>query len=107
MDIELIKQAISTFGTALTFLKQAKDLLPDNAKKQEIKQVIDKAEREIINAELHTAKALGHEICKNHWPSGIMLSSDNKNWKCPVCGNEIKPKEPQQYKHPASGNKAL
>jgi len=89
LDIESIKQAISAFGTALTILKQAKDLLPQNPKRQELDIAIESTEKQLIIAEIELAKALGHEICKNHWPSGIMLSKDNKMWKCPICGNEI------------------
>jgi hypothetical protein len=106
-DIESIKQAISAFGVAVTALKQAKDLLPQNSKKQELNIVIETAEKQMKIAELELAKALGHEVCTNHWPSGIMLSTDKKNWECPICGNEIKPIEPQQPKHPASGIKGI
>jgi hypothetical protein len=103
IDIESVKQAISAFGAAITVLKQAKDLLPQNFKKQELNNAIETAEEQIKIAELGLAKALGHEICANHWPSGIMLSSDKKNWKCPVCGNEIKPKEYHRSKRPGYG----
>jgi rubrerythrin len=87
LDPESIRQAFTALGTVLTLLKQAKDLLPDNAKKQEISQTIEKVEKELVTAEVESARALGYEICRNHWPAGIMLSSDNKNWKCPNCGN--------------------
>ena len=89
LDIELIKQAFSTLGTALTFLKQAKDLLPDSSQRQEVNLAIESVEKELVHTELKLAEALGHQICHNHWPSGIMISKDNKIWKCPSCGNEI------------------
>jgi hypothetical protein len=107
IDLDAIKQTLAALGAIITLLKQAKDLLPDNAKRQEISQAIDNAEQDLIKAELNTAKALGHEICYNHWPSGIMLSKDRKHWKCPVCSNEIKPEQPKQSKHPFQDVKGL
>ena len=89
IDIESIRQALGTFGATLILLKQAKDLLPENSQKQELNAAIESSERQLKVAELELARALGHEICTNHWPSGIMISADKKNWKCPICENEI------------------
>ena len=57
LDIESIKQAISAFGTALTILKQAKDLLPQNPKRQELDIAIESTEKQLIIAEIELAKA--------------------------------------------------
>ncbi|MFN8432711.1 MAG: hypothetical protein U0V18_01760 [Anaerolineales bacterium] len=89
LDIETIKNTISAFGAALTVLKQAKDMLPESTQKQDLNIAIESAERQLKIAEIKTAQVMGHEICKNHWPSGIMFSSDNKKWECPICGNTI------------------
>lgn len=86
-DPESIRQVFISLSTVLTLLKQAKDLLPESSKKQEIGQTIEKIDRELTLAEVESARALGYEICRNHWPAGIMLSADNKNWKCSHCGN--------------------
>ena len=90
MDIELFKQGLVAIGMALNTLKQAKDLLPENPKKQEVITAIDDAERQLKIAESQTAQAMGYTICKAHFPPGIMVSSDNLNWKCQDCGNLIK-----------------
>ncbi len=99
-DIESIKQVISTFGTVLTALKQAKELLPDSSQKQELNVAIESAERQLKIAESQTAQSMGYELCKNHFPPEIMLSSDNESWKCPVCRNEIKHLQAEPYKNP-------
>lgn len=88
IDIESIKQAISAFGTALTVLKQAKDLLPDNSKKKELSSAIESVERELKLAESKTAHALGYELCRNHFPPEIMLSDNDANWNCPICNSQ-------------------
>ena len=98
IDIDSIKQALSTLGTTLTLLKQAKDLLPENSQKQELNTAIESAERQLKIAESQTAQGMGYELCKNHFPPEIMLSTDNKIWKCPTCGNEIdKTPSPPKY----------
>lgn len=88
MDIESIKQGLTAIGMVLTALKQAKDLLPENAKKQEINDAIVVAERQFKIAESKTAQGLGYELCRKHFPPEIMLSNDDKTWKCPNCDNE-------------------
>ena len=99
LDIESIKQAISAFGAALTVLKQAKDLLPETSQKQELVLAIESAERQLKIAESQAAQGMGYTLCKNHFPPEIMLSKDNKVWKCPSCGNEIDkaPKSPKFF----------
>ncbi|MBI5351118.1 MAG: hypothetical protein HZB50_00605 [Chloroflexi bacterium] len=88
-DIESIKQALGTLGATLSLLKQAKDLLPESSQKQELNTAIESAERQLKIAEFQTAQSMGYELCKNHFPPEIMLSKDNKIWKCPKCENEI------------------
>lgn len=88
MDIESIKETIGALGIAIGVLKQAKDLLPDSTKKEEITEALKKAERELSLAESQVAHGLGYELCKNHFPPEIMLSIDEINWKCPKCDNE-------------------
>jgi len=90
MNIEEVKQIFSIIAMTLGLMKQTKDLLPDSENKDRVSKNIEQAEKQIQIAEIQIAQSMGHKICRNHWPSGIMISSDNKNWKCPVCGNEIK-----------------
>ncbi len=102
VDFEAFKQGMNAIGTALTIVKQAKDLLPDSTKKQEASQAIENAERQLKIAEAQTASAMRYRICKNHFPGGIMLSNDNRHWRCPDCGNEILPhREPKLFTPPS------
>ena len=87
-DLASIQQAFATLSTVVAILKQAKDLLPDGPKKRDIVEALEQAERQIKLAESQAAQGLDYQLCKNHFPPEIMLSSDNKHWKCPVCGNE-------------------
>lgn len=89
---------------ALTALKQAKDLLPEGANKEEISENVDQAERQIKIAEAHIAQSMGYKLCRNHFPPEIMISADNENWRCVACGNELQPKK---SKHPLHGVKGL
>ena len=94
MDIEFIKQGLGTITMVLTALKQAKDLLPDGAKKKQISDAVEQAERQFKMAEAKMAQGMGYQLCRNHKLPEIMLSKDNLNWRCPECGNEIQYKEP-------------
>lgn len=85
LDIESIKQAISAFSAAIIALKQAKDLLPEGKKKEEIVESIENAERQIKIAEAQIAHSMGYEICRNHFPPEVMLSADDENWVCTKC----------------------
>lgn len=88
LDLESIKQAISSIGAALTILKQAKELLPDSSQKQKLIIAIESAERQLKIVESQTAHALGYELCRKHFPPEIMLSDDDKIWSCPTCKNK-------------------
>ena len=88
MDWNSVSQALTEVGRVLALLKQAKDLLPSGTKKDEINQAIESAERQMKLAESKTAQGLGYVLCKNHFPPEIMLSSDERTWKCSVCDNE-------------------
>jgi ActR/RegA family two-component response regulator len=88
IDIESLKQAFGTLATAINVLKQAKELLPDGSKKDDIDEALKKAERQLNLAEAQAAESLGYQLCKNHFPPEIMLSLDDVNWKCSKCYNE-------------------
>ena len=78
------------FSSALAALKQAKDLLPDGSKKAEAEAALERAEREFQLAEAETARQLGYQLCKKHFPPEIMLSEDEHLWECPQCCNTKK-----------------
>jgi hypothetical protein len=45
MDFETIKQGVSTAIAALSYIKQAKELLPEGSKKNEIDGALQETER--------------------------------------------------------------
>jgi hypothetical protein len=100
---ETVKQGISTAVAALGFIKQAKELLPEGSKKNEVDEALQKAERQLKLAESQIAQGLKYAVCRNHFPPVIMLSPDDKNWKCPECRNEKHPPSVTQRQIPRYG----
>jgi hypothetical protein len=88
MDIDTLSRGVGLFSAALSALKQAINLLPDNSKKADAEAAYEKAYRELKIAEAEVANKLGYEICRMHFPPEIMLSKDDEIWKCPKCNNE-------------------
>jgi hypothetical protein len=88
MDIDSVTKGVGLFSAALAAFKQALELLPDSSKKADAAAALERAEREFKLAEATAASKLKYEICRNHFPPGIMLSADDEIWKCPVCKNE-------------------
>ena len=68
MDIDSLAKGINLFGSALSAIKHALELIPNNSKKVEAAQAIERAEREFKLAEATAATNLGYEICQNHFP---------------------------------------
>ena len=88
MDIDALAKGVGLFSSALTALKQAIDLLPDGSKKTDAAAALERAEREFKIAEAETAKKLGYEVCRKHFPPEIMLSENDNDWECQKCGNK-------------------
>jgi hypothetical protein len=88
MDLGMLLQGITLIQSAVSTIKQIIDALPDGARKQEAVVALENAERHLKIGEAQTAQALGHELCRKHFPPEIMLSGDDVNWKCPACDNE-------------------
>jgi hypothetical protein len=88
IDVTVVKDGLAMFASAIGILKQLKDILPDGPQKKEASEALEKAERQFKLAEVQTLHGLGYELCRNHLSPEIMLSKDDQNWKCPVCGNE-------------------
>jgi hypothetical protein len=86
-DIKPLTEAFTLAGSAISILKQIKDMLPESPKRQEAEAKLERAERELKQAEAQTAKSLGYELCREHFPPEVMLSEDDRVWKCPKCGN--------------------
>lgn len=88
MDIEPIIAGIGLFSTAVNALKQAISLIPDSSQKADAEAALEQAERKFKLAEAKTAKHLGYEICRKHFPPEVMLSENDTLWECPQCGNK-------------------
>ena len=88
MDITALVQGIGLLQNVVGTLKQAKDLLPEGKKKDEAERALATAERELKVAEGKIASELDYELCRSHFPPEIMLSEDDRIWKCPECGNQ-------------------
>ncbi len=87
MDIDSLAKGVGIFGSAITAFRQALDLLPNNSKKEEAAEALERAERQFKTAEATIASKLDYEICRDHFPPVIMLSRDDMNWRCPECNN--------------------
>lgn len=87
MDIGSLAQGIALFSNALTAIKQAIDLLPDNAQKIEAQGAYERAEREFKLAEAESAQNLGYRLCRRHFPPEVMLEMQKDVWKCTKCGD--------------------
>jgi hypothetical protein len=88
IDINALARGIALLNSAISAVKKAKDLLPDSSQKADATAQLEQAERQFKNAEAETAKALGYQICHNHFPPEVMLSEDEMLWECPKCGNK-------------------
>ena len=78
-------------GVAALF-KEAKDLIPDESKRQQLESKLEAAERELRTAEADTAKSLGHELCQCEFPPAIMTKRRSERaWTCPNCGDKYEP----------------
>jgi hypothetical protein len=93
-DFGTVKEAFTAATAALGLAKQIKDSLPQGSKKDEVDEALQKAERQFKLAESQLAQGLGYQLCKNHFPPQIMLSADERNWRCPECSNEKHPSPP-------------
>ena len=83
---EDIKSWSSAAAAALAALKAAKDLLPAGMKKKEAENAIEVAEQNLQLAHASAAKELGFELCRRHWPPGIMVLNDKDIYVCRDCG---------------------
>jgi hypothetical protein len=81
-----IKSWSEAAAAALATLKVAKDLLPAGKKKQDAEKAIEAAERDLQVAHASAAKELGFELCRRHWPPGIMVMDDRDIYVCRDCG---------------------
>lgn len=88
MDIGSLAEGITFLNGALDTLKRARELMPDSSQKEDADIALAQAERRLKIAEGEVAGKLQYELCRNHFPPEVMLSSDDKMWACPNCGNK-------------------
>jgi hypothetical protein len=88
MEIDTLTKGIGLFSAALSALKQAINLIPNNSHKREAEAAYEEAYRELKVAEAEVATKLKYEICRKHFPPEIMLSEDDQIWICPDCHNK-------------------
>jgi hypothetical protein len=91
-----LKSTFDALRSAMGLLKDAKDLLPpDDKREKAISQALVTAESSSKIAEAEIAKALGYELCKCAFPPTIMLTVGQHNGRdsrigpvheCPKCG---------------------
>lgn len=85
-----ITSLLTVSKMTISFLKDMKELIPDEDKKNEIEQRIKTVERELALAEAGTAKELGYDLCKCTFPPQIMLfTGKGRIFKCQRCKHEI------------------
>ena len=87
MDIESISKGISIVSTTINTLKSLKDLIPSNKEKAEFDKILEEAEKNLKIAEAEIAKGFGYQICRRHFPPGILLDLDEFKLKCNTCGH--------------------
>lgn len=82
---------LSLLNNALGALKAAKDLLPNTAKKRDVEDAVNEAEKALKLAEAKIAADLNYELCRCTFPPQIMLEKPGENPTCSLCGNMTEP----------------
>ena len=104
MEIGLIKEAFETFGTAISALKSAKDLLPDSKEKKFAEEAMEKSASTAKLAEAQVEQALGFPLCRCNWPSTIMVvkiqGARQSVYRCSTCNGEFLVRQSGQIKGP-------
>ena len=101
MDINL-KEGISLVTSALSLVKQGKDLMPKGEQKSQVEKKLEEAEEKLKLGNAKIAKELGYPLCKCTFPPPIMLSRGTHNnqgaevFRCPQCNKEYPPDRPPQ-----------
>src|SRR4051812_37574885 len=69
-----LKGAFDLTRTAISAVRDAASLLPNDQKKEAATQALEQAEKASRTAEAGIAKALGYELCKCQFPPTPMLT---------------------------------
>lgn len=87
MDIDSLTKGFGLVTTAITALKSLKDLIPSGDKKRDIEIKLDEAEENMKIAQAEIAKGFDYQLCRRHFPPGVMLEVGPFKSKCNACGN--------------------
>jgi len=87
MDIDALTKGFGLVTTAISTLKNLKELIPSGDKKQDIEKKLEEAEKNMKIAEADIAKGFNYQLCHRHFPPGVMLEIGPFKSKCNTCGN--------------------
>ena len=83
-----ITSLIKTSKSAVSLLKEIRNLIPNAGQQSEISERILQVEKDLELAESTTAKELGYDLCQCTFPPQIMLyQKDIKSTVCPICSH--------------------
>lgn len=87
MNIDSLSKGIGLVSNTISILKNLKDILPSGNKKHEAEQILEEAERTLRIAEAEIAEGFNYQLCRRHFPPGILLDIAPFKSKCSTCGH--------------------
>ena len=84
---------METFKAALGLIRSVKDALPKSTDTEALEKALAEAEKASKIGEAQIAVLLGYELCKRHFPPGVMVEegyhpNGKTKWRCLQCGEE-------------------
>jgi hypothetical protein len=103
--LQYIKYPFDLIRSALGALKDVRDTMPDDTKRQAVTQILEQTERASLIAEARIAKALGYQLCQCTFPPQIMRyvgewRPGQDRFECPACKRFL-PSEAHVRQHEA------
>lgn len=89
MDIGDFGSIITAMRNTVGLFKDAVSLLPMGKNRDEIKRLIDDADKKTGAFETDAAVKLGYPICRCTWPPQIMLQKKKNIFHCDNCGADV------------------
>lgn len=87
MNIDALSKGIGLVSTTITILKNLNDIFPPGNKKYEAEKTLEEAEKTLRIAEAEIAKGFNYQLCRRHFPPGILLDIAPFKSKCKTCGH--------------------
>jgi len=88
--ITAISGVIGIFDKMWKMYKDYSDKLSNGKEKTESEQFLNEARANLQIAKAQLGEALGHILCRYHFPPGVMVrigSDKNNQWQCIDCGH--------------------